>query len=260
MADLPIIRADKPVWVYANVTYALEEPVTSAGYYYQVRCTDRFVVSSLMLTASSADLVAAGVRATLQPTMMIESFEGDWQQEWFSYHDGWGLRTHKVYDSQWHAPDGAKLAFQVSSAEPNKLVVGVDDYAAELSLSGGSAWEAVQLSPGDFKNAAGQPLNSFVGIKELRLNGRETLRGNPNVTLGSIWKGVAPVFNDLHWVPSQQGATHQTSISSVKRQPDVMWTYKEVDGQQLQLSVFPPDGYANATVRFPAFVVYHGGS
>ena len=39
-----------------------------------------------------------------------------------------------------------------------------------------------------------------------------------------------------------------------------MWTYKEVDGQALQLSVFLPEGYESSTERFPTFVVYHGGS
>jgi acetyl esterase len=45
-----------------------------------------------------------------------------------------------------------------------------------------------------------------------------------------------------------------------KGQPDAMWTYKEVDGKALQLSVFLPEGYANSTEPFPTFVVYHGGS
>jgi acetyl esterase/lipase len=43
-------------------------------------------------------------------------------------------------------------------------------------------------------------------------------------------------------------------------EPDAMWTYKEVDGKALQLSVFFPQGYASAEEKFPAFVVYHGGS
>lgn len=43
-------------------------------------------------------------------------------------------------------------------------------------------------------------------------------------------------------------------------EPDAMWTYKEVDGKALKLSVFLPSGYESAEKRFPAFVVYHGGS
>lgn len=39
-----------------------------------------------------------------------------------------------------------------------------------------------------------------------------------------------------------------------------MWTYKEVDGITLQMAVFLPEGYEESNARFPAFVVYHGGS
>ena len=42
--------------------------------------------------------------------------------------------------------------------------------------------------------------------------------------------------------------------------PDAMWTYKEVDGKELKLSVFFPEGYDASDKKFPTFVVYHGGS
>ena len=42
-------------------------------------------------------------------------------------------------------------------------------------------------------------------------------------------------------------------------EPDTMWTYKTVEGKDLELSVFLPEGY-EAGDRFPTFVVYHGGS
>jgi len=42
-------------------------------------------------------------------------------------------------------------------------------------------------------------------------------------------------------------------------EPDVMWTYKKVAGKELKLSVFLPEGYDEGD-RFPAFVVFHGGS
>jgi len=41
--------------------------------------------------------------------------------------------------------------------------------------------------------------------------------------------------------------------------PDAMWTYKRVDGKDLQMAVFLPDGYDRGGA-FPTFVVYHGGS
>lgn len=42
-------------------------------------------------------------------------------------------------------------------------------------------------------------------------------------------------------------------------EPDAMWTYKQVDGKTLQMSVFLPDGYANGAA-FPTYVIFHGGS
>ena len=80
----------------------------------------------------------------LKPSLVIETFEGDWEKEWFTYKpEDWARQTHKVYDEQWKAPTGAKLAFEVRSARRNKLVVGIDQYAAEVQLEGNSAWHPV---------------------------------------------------------------------------------------------------------------------
>ncbi len=43
------------------------------------------------------------------------------------------------------------------------------------------------------------------------------------------------------------------------RAPDTMWTYKQVDGNDLQLSVFLPQDYDTGQ-RFPAILFFHGGS
>ena len=259
VVEMPLISTDLPLWAYANVSYQLEQPVTSAGYYYAVRSADQFVLSSQLRMITAEQLRSAGVQATLKPSVMIEDFEGDWQKEWFNYRDGWARSTHKVYDPQWQTPGNAKLALQVSCAQANKLVVKIDEYAAEVSLAGGSAWEAIEFSAVDFKNTAGKALTDFKGIKELRLSPQETLRGKNNAVaqFGGAWQGADPIFNDLHWV-----VTHKpvAKAKSVKGQPHTMWTYKKIDGKELQLSVFLPEGYEDSKERFPTFVVYHGGS
>ena len=259
VVEMPLISTDLPLWAYANVSYQLEQPVTSAGYYYAVRSADQFVLSSQLRMITAEQLRSAGVQATLKPSVMIEDFEGDWQKEWFNYRDGWARSTHKVYDPQWQTPGNAKLALQVSCAQANKLVVKIDEYTAEVSLAGGSAWEAIEFSAVDFKNTAGKALTDFKGIKELRLSPQETLRGKNNAVaqFGGAWQGADPIFNDLHWV-----VTHKpvAKAKSVKGQPHTMWTYKKIDGKELQLSVFLPEGYEDSKERFPTFVVYHGGS
>ena len=262
VVEMPLISTDLPLWAYANVTYSLEDPVSSAGYYYAVRSSDQFVLSSQLRMITAEQLRSAGVQATLKPSMMIETFDDDWQKEWFNYGDTWARSTHKLYDPQWQGKSGAKLALQVSAAAANTLVVTLDDYGAEVTLEGSSAWEAIEFVAGDFRNVYGEALTSFEGIKELRLSPQETLRGKAGkvLQLRAPWQGADPVFNDLHWIAGQVEAKPAVRAEGVKGQPDTMWTYKEIDGKELQLSVFLPEGYETSKERFPTFVVYHGGS
>ena len=203
-ADLPLSSTGKPLWVYTNVLYPLDKPVTGAGYYYDIYTADRFNLSSVLRVASPQELKSAGVKAALLPSLLIEDFAGDWQKEWFSYKpEDWPLDTHKIGDSQWHAPASAKLALEVRAAQPNKLVVGLGKYAAEASLRGGGEWENIQFSPGDFRNAECQSLSGWKDVKELRLGAQETLRlkGEKGTTkaFGGVWKGAAPEFRNLRW-------------------------------------------------------------
>jgi len=204
-ADLPVLSTDRPLWVYANVVYQLDKPVTGAGYYYSLYTAETFNVSSKMHIATPDQLEASGVRATLKPSLVIETFEGDWEKEWFTYKpEDWARRTHKVYDEQWKAPADAKLAFDVRSAKPNRLVVGIDQYAAEIQLAGHSRWERIVLMPTDFRDATGAVTLKWTDIKELRLGAKETLRARDNgkeqrLTLGADWQGAMPEFRNLRW-------------------------------------------------------------
>lgn len=268
MAELPLYGMDQPLWVYANVRYALEAPVSYAGYYYGIGSTESFNLSSLMFMATADELRAAGVKSTLESSLMIEDFEDGWEQEWFSYRPNeWARSTHKLYDARWQAPKGAKMNLQVSAAEANKLVIRLDTYATEVALEGGSAWEAIELEANAFTNAEGESLDSFTGIEELELSPMETLKGSGSVrrTFGANWNGPDPTFNDLHWsllettpaVPVKKGGA---TLTLQQRQPDTHWTYKNIDGKELKLSVFLPEGYETSDETYPTFVVYHGGS
>jgi len=205
-AHLPLFSTDKPLWVYANVVYPLDQPVTGAGYYYSPYTAATFNLSSVMQVATPGQLKAAGVCATEKPSLVIETFEGDWEKEWFTYQpDDWARRTHKIYDEQWKAPADAKLAFEVRSAKPNKLVVGIDQYAAEIQTAGNSDWHPIVLAQSDFRNTAGAATLEWAGIKELRLGAKETLRSKNNgeeqkLTLGANWQGAKPKFRNLHWI------------------------------------------------------------
>jgi Dienelactone hydrolase family len=208
VAELPLHSIQKPLWVYANVSYPLDLPVSGAGYYYRLYQSDRFNLSSLMHMVTPTELKAAAIRATIQPSLLIESFEGDWEKEWFNYKpDEWTRATHKLHDDPWQAPAGARLAIEVLSESPNKLVVGIDGHAAEVELTGGFAWQAITLDAGDFKDAAGTARLDWSAIKELRLAATDRLTltkdgKEQQLQLGATWKGAHPKFRNLRWVPA----------------------------------------------------------
>lgn len=203
-ASLPLTSTAKPLWAYANVYYALKEPVTGAGYYYRVYTANQFVLSSPLSKASASELHAAQSMATRGPTPIIESFEGDWEKAWFTYRlEDWARRTHKVNDPTWAPPPNAQLSIEVRAAEQNQLVIGVDSYASVISLAGSENWQSFTLAPSDFSDARDETLKSFTGIMELRLTAQETLRARrPDArrTVGARWDGPAPEFRDLKWV------------------------------------------------------------
>ncbi len=226
-ARLPLHTADKPLWVYANVVYPLAAPVAGAGYYYGDNTAKTFNVSSLLQIASPKELAAAGARSTLKPTRLIENFEGDWEKEWFTYRPGeWSRTTHKLYDETWKAPPGARLSLEVQSAEPNTLVVLIDEYAAEVQLAGGQRWQKVMLAPQDFKNSNGEPLPNWKSIRRLKLSPAEHLRpkrGDPSKPrlVGRNWRGTPPQFRNLRW---QDSYSFLDFPREPKAKTDYAWT------------------------------------
>lgn len=207
-AEVPLYSDDLPLWVYANVTYALDEPVSGAGYYYGDYTAEQFVVSSLIQLITPERLQEAEVRPTMGETMMIETFGGDWEKHWYSHNQNpsqWEYRTHKVYHPMWKAPEGAGLTFDVRTEKANTMVFGIDGYAAEVKLKGGGGWETVHLSFSSFSDALKKPLETWSGIKELRLLSAEHLRGTGpdgekvNRLVGKAWNGPNPQFRNLRW-------------------------------------------------------------
>lgn len=204
-AKLPVSSIDKPLWVYANVTYPLDEPVTGAGYYYGIYTAQTFTVSSLLKMTAPEELASASVRATRKPSLLIESFKGDWEKEWFTYKpDEWPRTTHKIGDDAYAAPEGAKLALDVLAQQPNTLVIVIDDHAAEVELGGGDQWQTVVLEPQDFLDVDGQPLIGWKDVRRLKLTFAEHLKPKRRSEgglrrVGKNWDGPPPRFRDLRW-------------------------------------------------------------
>ena len=206
IAKLPIARPDQPLWVYANVLYALESPVTGAGYYYRTYTANSFNLSSVLHMVTPEGLKAANVKAHLQPTRSIENFEDGWEKEWFTYRpESWARSTNKIYDDVYKAPENASLSFGIRAAEANTLVVSVDDYACEVSLNGGDEWQSIVIKLGALSNFDGERLMDFADAKQLRLSPTERLRpkrgsSQQAKTLGGEWLGADPEFRNLVWI------------------------------------------------------------
>jgi len=217
-AELPLATLDQPLWVYANVRYPLEKPVTAAGYYYDIYSAKDFVLSSRMLIAAPEDLQAAGNKATLKPPRVIEAFGKEWRKEWFSYDlkGGWPCSTHKIYDPLYSAPPLAKLAFEVRCEQANRLTVKVDGFSAAVPLMGGMAWQYLELFPIDFHDAKGASILNWNGLKELSFG-------------GDPWQGTAPVFGNLRWVEGTQAELNaRREVRLTKVAPEGGKTYLDV--------------------------------
>jgi pimeloyl-ACP methyl ester carboxylesterase len=211
-AKLPLLTTDKPLWVYANVRYKLNKKVNGAGYYYGIYSADKFNLSSLTSIVSAKELKAAGVKANMQPTVVIEDFQGDWKKEWFKYSDAeTTLRTHKIYNDKYKAPaPNSKLSISVLSEKANKIALQLDDYAAEIELKGSPDWQTFVLDKSDFLTADKKPLRSWKKLFMLAvISSKQHLivrppRGSKKKVIrriiGGEWKGKKVQLKDLKWL------------------------------------------------------------
>jgi hypothetical protein len=97
------------------------------------------------------------------------------------------------------------LYFEVKAEVPNKMIVGLDSYVAEVSVRGENEWQGVKLTVSDFKNFKLESKNSWSEFRQLRMGATETLRP-PKLSelkarqVGSPWKGKSPEFRFLRWL------------------------------------------------------------
>lgn len=211
-ARLPLASTEKPLWVYANARYSLDEPVSGAGYYYRQYTASDFNVSSLLMVATPAELTAAASRVTLEPSHLIEDFGADWQKEWFTYKsDEWPRATNKLAAELWKAPLTATLCLDVKAERENQLVVLLDGHAAVVPLRGGDQWQSIELRPADFINGDSQTLPDWTKTKQLKLSDTERLRSvrrdsRESTVVGKRWDGADPEFRDLRWFVTENAA------------------------------------------------------
>lgn len=236
-ADIPMSDPEKPLWVYANATYPLEEPVIGAGYYYEIYTANNYILSSRMHMYSPKQLATAGVKANLKKSSIIEDFNDEWEKEWFHYNEKpWELRTLKLNHPLFQGPDAAKLCFEVKSEQDNKLVLSIDHVATEVDIKG-NKWKKVSLMPSDFISLEKYGIINWKGLKEFRFLKRTILRkGSKTKKLGGTWKGPKPVFKNLRWVKTsskEMNASREFKLGQAKQKNGkTMLNIKQADFYQ----------------------------
>ena len=72
--QLPLVSTTKPLWVYADVQYALGRTVEAVGYSGEAVKTDSYHLASVVEMVNSEKLQAAGVKATIDESVVAEDF------------------------------------------------------------------------------------------------------------------------------------------------------------------------------------------
>jgi len=153
-AICPILGLDKPFYAFANITYELEEPFkTKYG-------IDRYTITSKELIILPDELAKAGVKATDQPTKLIEDFSRGWH-DWYGNWDksGGHMTTYKIKDPKWRGSEGDRFCLEVKSARDTKVELSFTynrwnsfdpktksaQYTATKEIKGSPDWQTVSV-------------------------------------------------------------------------------------------------------------------
>ena len=85
------------------------------------------------------------------------------------------------------------------------MVLWLDGYGVEFKVLGSGSWQRFSFPLSVLKNGEGKSLQSWSGVRELRLGDVEKLElpgGNKGsaVKIGSPWDGDPPEFRNLRWI------------------------------------------------------------
>ena len=219
-AACPVMSLEQPLFAFANVIYNLPEPYRKAPPAAGQDNTATFAISSRVLSATPAQLQAAGVKATDHPARMIDDGARGWH-DWYRLNWGhpplWTATTRKLKDPKWRGPDGAKLMFEITTHTDNALVLTFNcnawgafapgqpavDYTRVKALKGSPDWQTVsvglnELAATDPKITA--PLTSWQTVTEFSLSpSGETVQDGQKVKVpGQSWQGPRDIRH-LRW-------------------------------------------------------------
>ena len=207
-AKLPVLSVDQPLFAFANVAYGVKKSESEP----YARPTERFALSSKLHKVPPKELQRAKVKATDEPSQVIDDFAHGWR-DWYTlsadnpHH--WEFSTRKLADPKWRGKAGQRLAFDVRAGKPNELVVVLTEnffrgyrgkqreFVAVVKLVGGKDSQKVSLGPKDFTTSDGEALSSW---KHVDLLSFRAYHDKGKRLLGSKdWAGPQPVFGKLRW-------------------------------------------------------------
>lgn len=207
-AKLPILSVDQPLFAFANVFYGLKKGESEP----YARPTEQFAISSMLHTATPADLKMAEVKATDKTDTVIEDFTHGWQ-DWYllsaenPHH--WEFSTRKLGDPKWQGQPGQRLTFEVQAEKPNELVIVLtenffrsyrgksQEFMAVVKLNGGKETQPLALEPKDFKTSDGEAMSSWKNVDLLSL--RAYYQKGDKLLGSKSWAGSQPQFRKLWW-------------------------------------------------------------
>jgi len=242
-AACPVMNLDEPLFVYANVTYDTPERFRTLAHAPGNGNSDLYTLSSRMLTATPAQLKAAGVGATDRPERLIDDGTRGWQ-DWYLSNWGhpplWRASTRKLTDPKWRGPDGGKLLFEIRCEEDNTLVITFNcngwgalqpgkpavDFVAVKELKGSPEWQTVSITSEELVALdlkVKEPPENWRTVTEFSIcPSGETVKDGQKVKVGGkAWKGAREIRN-MRWeggtYVSQRPADSKLSDEEYQRQ------------------------------------------
>ncbi len=229
VAKLPVLDPGAPLFAFANVYYTLPKPEIIP----HAKPVTEVCISSLLHSATPAELAAAGVRSADKATLLIEDFSRGWQ-DWYRLNpenpNVWQYWTRKVTAAKWRGPAGAKLQVSLTVPQSNTLNIVAEEntwrsyrgkkntYVCRIPVNGSLASQKLVILAADFKDAEGKSLANWKQVDELGFCGKFEFRDAPKSAEAAVWTGAPPKLERLEWRLSTnpEGVASQAPAGAAK--------------------------------------------
>jgi dienelactone hydrolase len=209
-AKLLVLSTTEPLYAFANAYHTLPNAESLP----HLRSITGVCLSSLMHSATSADLKAAGVKATDAKSLLIEDFARGWH-DWYrlnaEHKPFWQNWTRKITDPKWRGPEGARLAITLTMPETNTITIVMQEnewrsyrgkkatYTCRREINGAVSPQTLSLSAADFKTGDGVTLKNWSQLDQLGICAQHEERERGKQPEPAKWMGDMPTFYRLEW-------------------------------------------------------------